>query len=236
MPIVKIVYKSYNIKRKRKVFLGRSNADIFSEIYDRKLWGKKPENISDFYSGTGSCGKPVEDYVNCINTFILDNKISSITDVGCGDFFVGGKITSCDPSLNYVGCDVVPELISRNREKFGSTNVKFEFLDASADPLPQSQLLTIRQVLQHLSNADIKAILNKSKGFPYVIITEHQYKKGLEKSFNKDKPSGPDIRLVEFSGVYLDKEPFNLEATEILRCREDSNGKEAHIVSYLIIN
>jgi len=168
MPIVKIVYKSYNIKRKRKVFLGRSNADIFSEIYDRKLWGKKPENVSDFYSGTGSCGKPVEDYVNCINTFILDNKISSITDVGCGDFFVGGKIISCK--------------------------------------------------------------------FPYVIITEHQYKKGLEKSFNKDKPSGPDIRLVEFSGVYLDKEPFNLEATEILRCREDSNGREAHIVSYLIIN
>jgi hypothetical protein len=54
------------------------------------------------------------------------------------------------------------------------------------------------------------------------------------RKFNKDKPTGPDIRLVDYSGVYLDKSPFDLKITELGRSREDSPEGEAYIVTYLI--
>lgn len=235
-PFLKTWYRDYLIKKSQKPFLNRTNADIFSEVYEKKLWVENPNNQEDFYSGSGSYGDIASEYISCVNNFIKDNNITTITDIGCGDFKIGSQIASGNPNLKYTACDVVPSLIERNKKKFSNSNVEFKVIDGSKDPLPLSQLLTIRQVLQHLSNKDISAILEKTKGFPYVIISEHIFKVGLEKTYNKDKPSGPDIRLSQMSGVYIDKAPFNLKVKEILRCREDIEGKEAYIVSYLIVN
>jgi hypothetical protein len=104
------------------------------------------------------------------------------------------------------------------------------------DSLPPADLLTIRQVLQHLSNNKIKKILNNVNKYKYVIITEHLLKDGFVKKHNKDKPTGPDIRLIDNSGVYINKPPFNLPCMEILSCRLDAYGKEAYLKSFLIIN
>lgn len=237
LPFLKTWYRDYLIKKSQKPFLNRTNADIFSEVYEKKLWGENPNDQSDFYSGTGSYGDIASEYIHCISSFIKDNNIATITDIGCGDFKIGSQIAERNTNLKYTACDVVPSLIERNKLKFANIpNVEFKVIDGAKDALPKSQLITIRQVLQHLSNSDVQSILLKTKAFPYVIISEHLFKEGLEKSYNKDKPSGPDIRLSEMSGVYIDKAPFNLKATEILRCREDIEGKEAYIISYLIVN
>lgn len=236
-PFLKTWYRDYLIKKSQKPFLNRTNADIFSEVYEKKLWGENPNDGADFYSGTGSYGDIAHEYINCINNFIKEKNITSITDIGCGDFKIGSQIAERNLQVKYTACDVVPSLIERNKIKFASlSNVEFKVIDGAKDELPESQLITIRQVLQHLSNSDVQSILSKTKNFPYVIISEHLFKEGLEKSYNKDKPSGPDIRLSEMSGVYIDKAPFNLKAKEILRCREDIEGKEAYIISYLIEN
>lgn len=235
-PFIQTMYRDYTIKKNQRPYLNRSNADIFSEVYEKNLWGENPNEKGDFYSGTGSYGEIAKEYVECINSFVKKNRIESITDIGCGDFKIGSQIASENPNLKYTACDVVPSLIERNKKKYDGQNIDFKVIDGSKDPLPKSQLLTIRQVLQHLSNKDISSILGKTKQFQYVIISEHLFKEGLEKSYNRDKPSGPDIRLSEMSGVYIDKEPFNLKVKEILRCREDIENKEAYIISYLIIN
>jgi hypothetical protein len=233
-PIIKKYYRKRIIERKRNRFKGLSNQEIFSAIYENKLWGVDINQPGDFYSGTGSYSKMAEDYVNLISNFIKKENIHSITDIGCGDFSIGRKIVENNKFLFYLGCDVVPKLIDRNIDLFSSENVKFKCIDASVDEIPQSDLLTIRQVLQHLNNTDIIKIMLKAKAFKYCIVTEHQLRDNLVRKFNKDKPTGSDIRIVDYSGVYLDKSPFDLKITELGRSREDSPEGEAYIVTYLI--
>jgi len=231
------MYRDYTIRQSQKPFLNRSNADIFSEIYEKKLWGVNLTEVDAFFSGPGSYGDVAKDYVACLNKFISDYKIQTITDLGCGNFSIGSQIVTSNLDVKYTACDVVSSLIERNQSVFSNLyNVEFKVLDGSNDDLPISQLLTIRQVFQHLSNRDILSIIKKFNRYHFIIVTEHIFKEGIEQSYNKDKPSGPNIRLSKLSGVYLDKEPFNLQIKEILRCRADFKGLEAYIVSYLIQN
>ncbi len=235
--LVENIYRQYRKWKKRKPFLNLSNEEIFTQIYKTKVWGASNTTAKTrFYSGDGSYGEHAESYVSLINSFIKKNNITSITDIGCGDFALGHKIASSNPFLLYNGCDVVRELIENNQQQFGSEKIKFHHLDATTDVLPHAELLTIREVLQHLSNSNIEKILNKIHKYKYVIITERLYKDEFVKSCNKDKPTGPDIRLIDNSGVYINKPPFNLSCTEILKCRVDAFGKEAYLKSFLIIN
>lgn len=236
VPFIKSFYKKYRISKKREEFDGLTNEEVFTKIYEDNKWDTNKEANDIYYSGTGTYGEKAEKYVDYISNFITEKKISSITDIGCGDFAIGNLITSKNPDIKYNGCDVVKGLIERNKEKFQTNNISFYHIDASNNELPKADLITIRQVLQHLSNKDILNILPKIKQFKYAIITEHLLKEGLEKSYNQDKVAGPDIRLIEGSGVYINKPPFNLVAKEVLRCREDAYNQEAYIVTYLIEN
>jgi hypothetical protein len=59
----------------------------------------------------------------------------------------------------YTACDVVPALISRNQIEFSHLNVDFRCLDITHDDLPGADVAVLRQVLQHLSNAQILKIV-----------------------------------------------------------------------------
>lgn len=106
------------------------------------------------------------------------------------------------------------------------------------DELPDADLVTIRQVLQHLSNEQISKILSKLSKFKYVIITEHI----LLGDFtipNLDKIPGPHIRTKVFSSVIIDAPPFKVKnATVLSEHRFDEKVKSklypAVIRTYLI--
>lgn len=230
------VYRRYRTYKKRAAFSGMTNEQVFTKIYLDNTWHNGPEQKEYYYSGTGSYGAPADSYIAMINQFIKEHGVKSVTDFGCGDFAIGSEIAVANPSVFIHACDVVQQVIDANTKKYQLQNVNFHHLDASRSEVPKADLLTIRQVLQHLNNNDIQLILQKAGTYKYVIITEHLLKEGSETSFNKNKPSGPDIRLVENSGVYIDKPPFNMACKEILRCRDDAYNKEAYIVSYLIEN
>ena len=235
-PVLKTYYKKYRVWKKRQEFKGLTNEQIFTNIYNTNKWDTNNTSEETYYSGTGSYGEPAQEYVAFLNNFILKNNIASVTDIGCGNFAIGKQIVEQNPSLRYNACDVVKNVIEANKRTYGSALVQFQQLDATNEAWPAAELLTIRQVLQHLSNADVKEILSKSKAYKYVIITEHLLLEGTEKEFNKDKPSGPDIRLVDGSGLYIDKPPFNMNATKVLQCREDAYNNEAYVVSFLVEN
>jgi hypothetical protein len=79
------------------------------------------------------------------------------------------------------------------------------------DDIPTGDVLILRQVLQHLSNDDISAFTQSiPRDFSYLLLTEHL---PSDNDFiaNRDKVSGPDIRLGIGSGVVLTKPPFNLD-------------------------
>jgi SAM-dependent methyltransferase len=184
----------------------RKNDQIFSRIYQTNGWGGTK---GEFYSGPGSYEQPIEKYINLVREFIVANKIHSVVDLGCGDFNIGQKVIA--PGIRYTGVDVVEPLINRNNQLFGSDNVSFRCLDIAQDELPNGTLCTIRQVFQHLSNANIKAVLPKLRKYKFVLVTEHYPSDAEVVLPNKDIPTGADIRARWRSGVYLDKPPFNVK-------------------------
>jgi SAM-dependent methyltransferase len=205
----------FRVWKSRKFFAQMTRAETFSVVYRDRLWGVKPG--VRFYSGDGSDDPFAELYSRRIANYIADNGISSIVDIGCGDFRVGWKLTSA--ASHYCGVDVVPELIDYNLRKFGSDRVSFKCLDVVDDALPAGDLCLMRQVLQHLSNAEIQSVLKKLRAYAHVIITE-QVPSGVVRFPNKDKPHGPDTRLFDGSGVFLSLPPFScgISATWELPC------------------
>jgi hypothetical protein len=188
-----------------------SNRTVFSNVYQKKLWGiASPENESPFYSGPGSSDPQIVDpYVEAVKGFFssFPNKKKAV-DLGCGDFRVGSRIVDLFDS--YIACDVVPELVHFNQQYWQHLPVEFRVVDLVKDEIPDGDVLIVRQVLQHLSNDDINKFTQSiPRCFSYLLLTEHL---PSESDFlaNKDKESGSDIRLGIGSGVVLTKPPFSM--------------------------
>ncbi|WP_299322321.1 class I SAM-dependent methyltransferase [uncultured Maribacter sp.] len=195
--------------------------DAMQQVYEKNLWGS---GTSDLYSGEGS-HKPeiITPYVQAIIRFLSSlQKPISICDLGCGDFNVGKELV--DHTKNCIAVDIVPELIERNKEKYKAPNLEFLCLDVAKDTLPNTDCAILRQVLQHISNDEVKQVVAKLAGYEYVILTEHL----PEGNFipNKDIISGQGTRLKKRSGINLLMAPFNfkvIEERELLSVT-DENG------------
>ena len=126
--------------------------------------------------------------------------------------------------MNYVGVDIVSELIAYNQSEFGSESVSFKCANIIEDQLPDGDLCLIRQVLQHLSNKQISRVLTNCLKFPYLLVTEDVYS-GRRTQPNLDTMHGPDNRLHKHSGVVLDRAPYSLQAQYVLEipCPETSS-------------
>jgi len=190
---------------------GGSLESVFSEIYREKFWG---DNGGNFYSGPGSDDHVSRLHINAVKHLIQSRGIKSILDVGCGDFRVGCQLIS--PDLQYIGVDVVPAVVSHNQREFGAPNVRFGLLDATEKNFPPADLCHIRQVLQHLSNDNIKAILQKATAFKDVVISEHMLPPDSVIVANEDIKSGMETRLEIGSCVRVDLPPFSWRIVEHL--------------------
>lgn len=190
---------------------GRDVAAIFSEIYQSNRWGGEQ---GSFNSGSGSTEEHARQYALAVNSFVTSHGIRRVVDLGCGDFRVGALLLKT--GIHYVGVDVVASLVRNNARHYGTPMVRFECLDITRDPLPAGELCLIRQVLQHLSNAQIASILANTAKYPFVLVTEHYPAAHALREQNKDKPPGEDVRIYDGSGVYLDAPPFNIRGAELL--------------------
>ncbi len=179
--------------------------DVMKQIYKENLWGESKEE-DDFYSGDGSHNTVfVTPYINSVVSFLESSEEKLVVcDLGCGDFNIGALLyPHC---YKYIGVDIVPELIERNRFKY--PQIDFHCLDISSEALPKADVAIVRQVLQHLSNIEIARIAIKLLNYKYIIITEHVPDEPYVA--NKDIISGRGIRLKLKSGVDLTKPPFCL--------------------------
>ncbi len=188
-----------------KVFTKEKDvSSTFKNIYENKRWGEKGKE--KFNSGRGSDDNIANRFVEFSQKYIEDNKITSIVDLGCGDFRLGSQYIS--PQIKkYVGVDVVDILIEHHEKEFGDGVKSFRCLDIINDELPKGELCIIRQVLQHLSNEQVEKILIKLRNYEYVLICDHI--PGGEFISNKDKKHGEDIRLKDNSGLVFNEAPFN---------------------------
>ncbi|GGG43643.1 hypothetical protein GCM10010976_13970 [Bizionia arctica] len=179
------------------------------QVYEMKLWGS---NDADFYSGAGSHHPDlVYPYIDALTSFLtsFDSPLV-VCDLGCGDFNIGKQLVK--HTKKYVAVDIVTDLINYNRETFKKENLEFHCLDIAVDHFPSGDCVLLRQVLQHLSNAEVQSVLTKLTPFKYIILTEHLPEGNFTP--NQDIISGQGIRLKKQSGLNILAAPFNFKVKE----------------------
>ncbi len=182
---------------------------VMDQIYEKKLWGGQSV---DFYSGEGShLPEIVNPYIESVTSFLTSFKTPlTVCDLGCGDFNVGKQLVPF--TKKYVAIDIVADLIEYNQKTFKAENLEFQCLDIADAELPAADCVLLRQVLQHLSNAEVQRIVEKLTQYKYVILTEHLPQGDFVP--NVDILSGQGIRLKKQSGICLKDHPFNFKFKE----------------------
>lgn len=174
--------------------------EIFSRIYESGAW--MIHRAQDSLSGSGSTEIATAGLVDQLSGFLKDVDCRRLVDIGCGDFNWMRKV---EGSFDYVGIDVVPQLIGANNARYARKGRRFACHDATQDAIEGGDVAICREVLFHLSFRDGLRLLRnvKAAGFKYVLLTH-------DKSiwFNSD------IRNGDFRMLNLSKSPFRLQSPE----------------------
>ena len=217
----------------------RRRRRAFQLVYRNKKWGSGEE--AKFFSGVGSHGAAADTYVAAMAPILAAHareagSTTTIVDLGCGDFAIGGRLLSALQNVRYIGCEIVPEIVAHNNRCYGNDSVRFETLDIISQPLPDGDICLVRQVLQHLPNGDISVVLPKLRKYKYVYVTESQPIEPMGPP-NPDIPVGAGIRFDwrtgRGRGVEPDLPPWNLAAEVVCRALASTSNKEI-ITTYRI--
>ncbi len=126
--------------------------DVFREIYRENFW-KNDESVS----GNGSTIEATSAVRSALPGLVKRLSIQTILDVPCGDYNWWPKMKL--PGVLYTGADIVPELVETNRKKYQDDTHQFVTLDITRDSFPPYDLVFVRDLFGHFSNADIKRAL-----------------------------------------------------------------------------
>lgn len=156
-----------------------------------------PETIS----GEGSTLAETAALRRALPGLIREYGIASVLDLPCGDFNWLRHVPL--DGLDYVGGDIVPRIVERNRRLYSSAGRRFEVMNAAEDALPQVDLIICRDLLIHLGLADISRVLHRfaESGSVWLLVTHFS-----GTSENVDIESG------DFRPVNLCAAPFHLPA------------------------
>lgn len=183
----------YRYKFRKSQFEGKEMKEIFHEIYRSNLW-KNSETVS----GPGSTIKYTESLIPELTNLFSVYNIHSLVDIPCGDF---NWMKNMDlQSIQYMGLDIVADLIDNNTEKFKSENIQFRRADITKDDIPPGDLIFCRDCLVHFSYSDINnALANiKKSGCTYLMTTSFQF-----------PMVNYDIQTGDWRPLNLERPPFN---------------------------
>ena len=174
----------------------------FEKIYATNEWVR----------GSGEGSSPINNrgYVAFLERFIRDRSMSSVVDLGCGDWQFSKNIDW--GSARYDGYDIVSSVVSKNKELYATKNVSFNLYSGNFLDLPRADLIIAKDVLQHWSNETILQFLPILGRYKYALLT------------NCVNPTGDTLNAdVEDGGFrYLDLRlaPFSLNAVEVYHFRQ----------------
>ena len=169
-------------------------AGVFAQHFHRNGWAG-----TESVSGRGSSLAATELLRAALPALLRQYGVRTLLDIPCGD---GHWMHCLELDLDlYLGADIVPELVERNRRERGETACrKFFHLDLTRGPLPQVDLVFCRDCLPHLSFAHLRQALSavKASGSHYLLTTTY-----CESGPNRDIVSG------EWRELNLQAPPFN---------------------------
>ncbi len=129
-----------------------TSAEIFDDIYRRNVWGG---------SGGGSREAVAWPFASYVERLVRRGGISTIVDVGCGDSAVA-KMICLPEGVFSLGCDISIEALYIGQH--GCIGNALE-----CDGIPRGDLALVKEVTQHLSNADVRLLIERLKQFPAVL-------------------------------------------------------------------
>lgn len=174
---------------------GDTGIQKFDEIYSRGIW---KEGQQESASGPGSTLSQTAVLRKFIPIVLDELNVKSMIDLPCGDF---NWMRQIDWSArNYLGLDIVNEVIRINRAQFGNENIQFDVFDILAGKLPPTDLVFCRDLLVHFSFDDIqKALVN---------ITSSEVKYLMTTTF-PEEPDNEEILTGDWRPIDLCKAPFD---------------------------
>jgi ubiquinone/menaquinone biosynthesis C-methylase UbiE len=193
---------------------------IFTQTYKENKWGS-----SESRSGPGS-NLAYTEGIRRIIVELIEGGVETIWDCSCGDWNWMKEISDRLP--NYVGNDIVEELIGVNSEKFGSDRVKFrcgdmvsglkELGDSSID------LILCRHTLEHLpTDYSIEVVREIRRVAKKALITSNTHQGN-----SPINPNGSNARVIN-----LEKDEYYTILGEPLSKHWDSIGAQPESITNL---
>lgn len=225
---------------------------VFSNIYEKCVWG---DNKCDSYKGSSGPGSSLEfnktSYIPTVKNFIKTNELTSVVDLGCGDFRCGLELYS-DLEIKYDGYDAYEKVINHNNKTFNSEDDKkekksfnnldedikdnsinkendkqqkysFHTLDilSKKEEIKSADLCILKDVIQHWKLKDIYSFLD-------YLVTSKKFKYILICNCSHQMNDDTDINIGEFRPLNSEHYPLRkYEAKKLLYY----NGKEISIIS-----
>lgn len=192
----KVPFDDRYFSKERESGLNRNTKEVFEYINKNNHWSGE---IS--VSGAGSDMVQTATVSQTLPELIKKYQIKTFLDLPCGDFNWMKEV-----ELNvekYIGCDIVQDVIEKNKVNYSSSVREFRLINLIEDKLPDADLLFCRDCLVHLSNNDINKVIRnlKRSNIKYILTTTF-----TECYENKDIATG-DWRIIN-----LCLPPFNLSA------------------------
>lgn len=149
---------------------------LFTQTYRQNKWGSLESR-----SGTGS-DLAYTKWVRKLILELIDGGVENIWDCSCGDWNWMKEIKDSLP--NYIGNDIVPDLIDINVKKFGSDNIKFQSGDMLVElkklESASVDLVLCRHTLEHLpTNYTISVVKEIRRVAKMALITSNSDVKNL---------------------------------------------------------
>jgi SAM-dependent methyltransferase len=205
---VKRLIRGWRTQRLQRQYAPLTLAEAFDRVYHTNAWGGG--DAVTYGSGVGSTGRYVMEYCALAATLFREYHVSTVADLGCGNFNTGKVIA--EMAEHYTGVDIAQPVMDANTRIHAGERVRFVRADLTRDALPPADAAIVRQVLQHLTNAEVAAALgNILHTYSLAIVTEHIYT-GPGAQPNLDIAHGPGTRVPLKSGVLIDHAPFSVRA------------------------
>lgn len=90
--------------------------------------------------------------------------VRRLLDCPCGDFHWMQLVDL--PVQQYIGADIVSDLVADNQRRYGNQRRRFVELDLLVDDLPEADLLLCRDCFVHLTDAEIRLCLANIRRSP----------------------------------------------------------------------
>jgi len=150
--------------------------NIFTNIYEKKIWG---DDNNPKYGGSSGSGSEINynknTYVPFLKNFIINNNIKSVIDLGCGDFKCGPLLYN-DLDISYSGYDCYNKVVEYNKTLYSLPKYNFLHLDFcnNKEEIINGDLCILKDVIMHWSLDNIYNFLDylvENKKFKYIVIS-----------------------------------------------------------------